>query len=433
MKRVAIIGAGPAGLVSAKECLAQGLDVTVFEKTDRIGGLWNAGTGHVWDGMRTNLSSDTCRFPDFPHQRAVDTFPTQMDMLDYLRDYTDHHDLERVVRYDSEISNVSQNNNGWDVELNTERKAFDGVIVASGFFSTPYVPKHWQEDERAVHSTNVGPFNQYSGQKVCVIGNAFSGCDIAAGLAGAKAKVRHAFRRPYWLLPRNVEGVDVDRLFYQHSDPENPKVKPSSLSGQYRQSNEYFSVLCEGQLIHETLKINPESAKPPYVAIADGYLEAVGSGTITLSAADHIDRRSVDADKVILATGYNTNLSFLDQTVRKALNYDASDRFMPALIGDMGLHPKLDNMAFVGMYRGPYFLTMALQAQMAARTLAGETLVSQADISQNVARAKELREMMVKPQFPYGDYTAVAERLASILGIEPKVKTGDFLPEHFAP
>jgi len=39
MKRVAIIGAGPAGLVSAKECLDQGLDVTIFEKTDRIGGL----------------------------------------------------------------------------------------------------------------------------------------------------------------------------------------------------------------------------------------------------------------------------------------------------------------------------------------------------------------------------------------------------------
>ncbi len=108
MSRVAIIGAGPAGLVSAKECLAQGLDVTVFEKTDRIGGLWNSGIGHVWEGMLANLSNESCHFPDFPYQSKVDLFPTQSQVLQYLYDYVDHNNLEGCIRFNSDVSDVSQ-------------------------------------------------------------------------------------------------------------------------------------------------------------------------------------------------------------------------------------------------------------------------------------------------------------------------------------
>lgn len=37
---VAIIGAGPSGLVSAKYALAQGFDVTVYEQHYELGGIW---------------------------------------------------------------------------------------------------------------------------------------------------------------------------------------------------------------------------------------------------------------------------------------------------------------------------------------------------------------------------------------------------------
>lgn len=39
--KVAIIGAGPAGMVSARHAAAQGFDCTVFEQTDKVGGTWN--------------------------------------------------------------------------------------------------------------------------------------------------------------------------------------------------------------------------------------------------------------------------------------------------------------------------------------------------------------------------------------------------------
>lgn len=40
LKRVAVIGAGISGVVSAGHLLAAGLDVTVFERREAAGGVW---------------------------------------------------------------------------------------------------------------------------------------------------------------------------------------------------------------------------------------------------------------------------------------------------------------------------------------------------------------------------------------------------------
>ena len=39
-KKVAVIGAGTAGLCSIKTCLEYGFEPTAFEQHDNIGGLW---------------------------------------------------------------------------------------------------------------------------------------------------------------------------------------------------------------------------------------------------------------------------------------------------------------------------------------------------------------------------------------------------------
>lgn len=44
---VAVIGAGQAGLCSAKRCIEAGFNVTVYEQNDHLGGVWHyvAATG----------------------------------------------------------------------------------------------------------------------------------------------------------------------------------------------------------------------------------------------------------------------------------------------------------------------------------------------------------------------------------------------------
>lgn len=61
-----MIGGGVAGLATAKECLEQGLDVTVLEKGPSLGGVWaKAGPGRrAWDGTRSTSSLFNTSFSD---------------------------------------------------------------------------------------------------------------------------------------------------------------------------------------------------------------------------------------------------------------------------------------------------------------------------------------------------------------------------------
>lgn len=37
---IAVLGAGPSGIISAKHSIDQGHNVTIFEKTGTLGGIW---------------------------------------------------------------------------------------------------------------------------------------------------------------------------------------------------------------------------------------------------------------------------------------------------------------------------------------------------------------------------------------------------------
>ena len=68
-KSVCIVGAGPAGLVAAKTFLRTGrCDVTIYEKADRLGGIWALDESSVGNYLSphtpTNLSKFTVGFSD---------------------------------------------------------------------------------------------------------------------------------------------------------------------------------------------------------------------------------------------------------------------------------------------------------------------------------------------------------------------------------
>jgi len=75
---VAIVGAGPSGLVAAKQALDAGFDVTVFEASDDLGGQWYTTAAHsgVWPAMHTNTSRAMTAFSDFDAPADYPLHPT---------------------------------------------------------------------------------------------------------------------------------------------------------------------------------------------------------------------------------------------------------------------------------------------------------------------------------------------------------------------
>jgi cation diffusion facilitator CzcD-associated flavoprotein CzcO len=55
VQRVAIIGAGVAGLATARQLIARGIECTVFERTDRLGGVWAAGYAGFGDASSNSI------------------------------------------------------------------------------------------------------------------------------------------------------------------------------------------------------------------------------------------------------------------------------------------------------------------------------------------------------------------------------------------
>ena len=137
---IAIIGAGPAGLASAKAALEYGLTPAVFEKSGGLGGLWNPASGAMWDTMTTNLSRYACGFSVFAWKDDADLFPRGDAVHAYLSDYADAFSLHPHIALKTPALSVRQDGTGWRIKSSRGDEYFPHLIVASGVSPAPTFP-----------------------------------------------------------------------------------------------------------------------------------------------------------------------------------------------------------------------------------------------------------------------------------------------------
>ena len=94
---VAVIGAGPSGLVAARWLLRQGFEPTVIEQGPTLGGQWAGldGRSGVWPSMHTNSSRTVTAFSDLEHT-TDHVYLSNRDVLDYLHRYAERSGSPRV-------------------------------------------------------------------------------------------------------------------------------------------------------------------------------------------------------------------------------------------------------------------------------------------------------------------------------------------------
>ena len=106
VKRVAVIGAGAAGLASARWLLDAKLEPVVFERTNAVGGLWRPDTGLAYPSLRTNTSKQTTAFSDLPFDDPLPDHPFRDDVLAYLERYADLVDVRPRIRFGRDVTAV---------------------------------------------------------------------------------------------------------------------------------------------------------------------------------------------------------------------------------------------------------------------------------------------------------------------------------------
>lgn len=142
--RVAIVGAGESGLVAAHRLTQAGLDVTVFERNDDVGGVW-------WENTYPGVRLDT---PNFDYsfsfaQRAdwPDQYSTGPDIQKYFRLVAEQFDLLRLIKFGITVTKMEylESEGVWEVTVHdgsgrTTTDKFNAVVSAMGQLNAPLIP-----------------------------------------------------------------------------------------------------------------------------------------------------------------------------------------------------------------------------------------------------------------------------------------------------
>ncbi|TPX33835.1 hypothetical protein SmJEL517_g03324 [Synchytrium microbalum] len=237
-QKVAIIGAGASGLITAKELRDLGdiQDITIFEIQPKLGGVWYTTEDRGEDldlssssqprrdpyewpssypGMRVNVPLKIIEMRDFPAPTVPQLFPSADVIREYLEAYARARDIYRLISFKSKVEHVQ-----WNAPAQTwtlvsrhmgdgtlESHTFDSIVVANGHYAVPSIPRIPGVEAfkaRFIHSHDYKRGEDFSQQNVLIIGSGTSAMDIARGLMVHGSKI--------WVSLKYTKSWEMEQL-----------------------------------------------------------------------------------------------------------------------------------------------------------------------------------------------------------------------------
>lgn len=219
--RVAVIGAGAAGLTASKALLDAGCEVVAYEKGDRPGGLWardNAsGLSPAYASLHLNTSKGRTQFSDFPMPDHWPDYPSADLMAGYLADYGQSFGLTAHIRFGATVVSVERDKGRrpWAVTTDSgDIERYDAVVVANGHNWNPRLPEpgypgHFDGDQMHAHDYRTA--EAFRDRRVLVVGMGNSAMDIAVDASYvARGPVLLSARRGVHVVPKYLFGRPSD-------------------------------------------------------------------------------------------------------------------------------------------------------------------------------------------------------------------------------
>jgi dimethylaniline monooxygenase (N-oxide forming) len=376
-RRVAVIGAGAAGLASARWLLDAGLEPVVFERTQAVGGIWRPDTGLAYPSLRTNTSKQKTAFSDLAFDDVLPDHPLRDDVLAYLERYADVTGVRLRIRFGHVVRAVRPEASGWSVD----GEPFDAVVIATGLFArevAPDLPGQELFRGTVIHSAGYRDPSAFVGQRVVVVGAGSSGADIAVELAPVARSVNVSVRQVPTFTPRHYRGRP-----YDHRASRLARMLPAPIR-RWRTRRAVAEEYRRRGLRLGHLSINTTPGSDLLDELARGRV-VIRAGAVGLDAtgARFADGTRVDADVVVLATGYTHEFPFLPAGIP------------PIFEGALALYrlvfpPGVEGLAFVGMTRvsGPVFPIAELQARWVAAVFTGRAALPRTDVMRREAEER---------------------------------------------
>ncbi|HDI5916813.1 TPA: NAD(P)/FAD-dependent oxidoreductase, partial [Escherichia coli] len=177
---IAIIGAGPAGIISARNAIKAGHSVVLFEKNTRIGGIWNPWSGGAYRNACMQNSRYTFHYTGFP-PGDIDEFPGVEQVFRYLSAVAGEDALRESIRLNTEVVSLRKDAGHRVIRCASEGKdtedIFDRVIIATGELWQPRRPPLPGEENFSgtlITSRDYQEPEAFKGKNILIIGGGVS-------------------------------------------------------------------------------------------------------------------------------------------------------------------------------------------------------------------------------------------------------------------
>src|SRR5215213_1884439 len=206
--RIAVIGAGISGIAAANILKKNGFVPVVFEKYEKIGGVWAT----AYPGVHLQNIYTQYRLSDFDWSFPPDLHPSGEQIRRYLTEAVQHHQLDIHLRH--EVLEVKEQTDGWWLRYRNsegvQEEFFPYLILAAGQYTDGKNLPRFMDQEvfrgKIITEREVTSLDVFDGKRVVVVGYGKSALDMATLAAEPAAEVHHIFRMPSWLIPEWILG-----------------------------------------------------------------------------------------------------------------------------------------------------------------------------------------------------------------------------------
>src|SRR3546814_933026 len=137
--RAAIVGAGMAGILATIKLRERGIECTVFEKANRVGGTWRENS---YPGLACDVPAHWYTY-SFARNPAWDRLLAEgKELLAYFEGVARDHGVLPLIRFGDEVVRLVYVDGKWNLTTAAGyRDRFDLVISATGVLHHPTVPE----------------------------------------------------------------------------------------------------------------------------------------------------------------------------------------------------------------------------------------------------------------------------------------------------
>jgi len=213
---VAVIGAGFSGVAAAHRLSQAGVEFTVFERNEDVGGVWwaNRYPGCRLDTPNFAYSLSFAQKQDWPQQ-----FSSQVEIQKYISDVSHLARIRSHIRFNTAVEALcwDETTQTWMVTTRNSKgdvaeTRFNAVITAVGQLSQPFIPTIAGLDKfggRYFHSAEWPCDVDVAGKRVALIGTGASAYQIAPSIVDHVAALSIFQRNPPWMLPTPSYHDDI--------------------------------------------------------------------------------------------------------------------------------------------------------------------------------------------------------------------------------